>query len=130
MDLRIVVRAADTADVITSAGGWICDHVMAGWAVEVWLPEAAADGTDLRPLAILGARVHLSAEDARPAAIGRPQLVQHRLSAAARAFKTHALAASGLDCESAGLEAFWLMESTAGQVRMLVLQAVSELQMT
>jgi hypothetical protein len=47
-----VLLAAQPADVVHSAGGWLFDQVMAGWAADVWL----ADDGDPRPLTILGAR--------------------------------------------------------------------------
>jgi hypothetical protein len=49
---RLVVIAPDAAEVVRSAGGWLCDRAMAGWDVGV-LTEGCADP---RPLRILGAR--------------------------------------------------------------------------
>jgi hypothetical protein len=49
-DLSVV--AADVADVVNSAGGWLCDRVRAGWRVSVFLPGEF----DARPLQILGVR--------------------------------------------------------------------------
>ena len=45
------VVASTTADVVQSAGGWLCDRARAGWDVNVLV----ADGGDPRPLMILGA---------------------------------------------------------------------------
>jgi hypothetical protein len=45
------VVASTTADVVQSAGGWLCDRARAGWDVKVLV----ADGGDPRPLMILGA---------------------------------------------------------------------------
>ena len=50
MRYRLDVVAADVADVVRCAGGWMYDRVMAGWDVTVLL----ADGADERPLHILG----------------------------------------------------------------------------
>ena len=50
MRYRLDVVAADVADVVRCAGGWMYDRVMAGWDVTVLL----ADGADKRPLHILG----------------------------------------------------------------------------
>ena len=50
MRYRLDVVAADVADVVRAAGGWMYDRVMAGWDVTVLL----ADGADERPLHILG----------------------------------------------------------------------------
>jgi hypothetical protein len=49
---QLVVIAPDPAEVVRSAGGWLCDRAMAGWDVGV-LTESHADP---RPLRILGAR--------------------------------------------------------------------------
>jgi hypothetical protein len=50
MRYRLDVVAADVADAVRFAGGWMYDRVMAGWDVTVLL----ADGQDARPLQILG----------------------------------------------------------------------------
>jgi hypothetical protein len=47
---RLVVVAPTAENVVRSAGGWLCDQVMAGWEVVV-LTE---DDADQRPLRILG----------------------------------------------------------------------------
>lgn len=47
-----MVVAPRMADVVGCAGGWLFDVVMAGW--EAWV--LTEDGTDARPLRILGAR--------------------------------------------------------------------------
>jgi hypothetical protein len=139
------VVAADVADVVRFAGGWLFDRTMAGWDVTVLV----ADHPDERPLQILGAQV-VDLEYALATAGQRrpPQtlavaadlfdcdsrvrqgvlqaldqgatevtlwgqtwpaelddtvgLVQHRLSAAAQAFKAQALAAAGVSASSIG----------------------------
>lgn len=137
MRYRLDVVAPTVLDAVRSAGGWICDRVMAGWDVTVLI----GGDDDVRALEILGAEVLdlesvLQAWEDRP----HPQTVavagdlfgvdprvrrhvlnaleqgatevtlwgeglpaeldesvdcrQHRLSAAARAFKAQALAAA------------------------------------
>jgi hypothetical protein len=140
---RVDVVAADVADVVRFAGGWLYDRSMAGWDVTVLL----ADHPDERPLQILGAQI-LDLEYALATVGHRPppqtlaaaadlfdgdsrvrqgvlqaldqgatevtlwgqtwpveldshvSLVEHRLTAAAQAFKAQALAAAGLDARS------------------------------
>jgi hypothetical protein len=142
---RLDVVAADVADVVRFAGGWLFDRSMAGWDVTVLL----ADRADERPLQILGAQI-LDLEYALATVGHRPppqtlaaaadlfdcdsrvrqgvlqaldqgatevtlwghtwpvelhshvSLVEHRLSAAAQAFKAQALAAAGLPTPSSG----------------------------
>jgi hypothetical protein len=48
---RLTVVAQSVADVVGSAGGWLCDRARAGWDVAV----VVADPHDARPLSILGA---------------------------------------------------------------------------
>ena len=48
----LIVVAADVADVVRGAGGWLYDRVRAGWKVDVVIPG----GSDARPLDILGVR--------------------------------------------------------------------------
>jgi hypothetical protein len=144
MRYRLDVVAADLADVVAYAGGWLCDRVMAGWDVTVLV---GAD-QDVRPIHVLGAdtldletalatwaeRPHphtlavstdLFASDSRirrgvlealdngttevtlwgekwPAELSRTDSVEHRLSAAARAFKGQALAALELPAAAVG----------------------------
>ena len=50
---RLDVVAASAGDVVSSAGGWLYDRVMAGWEVTVLLPHRC----DTRALRILGVRV-------------------------------------------------------------------------
>jgi hypothetical protein len=136
---RLDVVAANVADVVRFAGGWLFDRAMAGWDVTVLV----ADHPDERPLQILGAQV-LDLEYALATVGNRPPpqtlaaaadlfncdsrvrqgvlhaldqgatevtlwgrtwpaeladsvaLVQHRLSAAAQAFKSHAFGAAAL----------------------------------
>ena len=49
---ELCVVAPRVDDVVRSAGGWLFDRVMAGWAVNFLVP----DGCDLRPLTVLGVR--------------------------------------------------------------------------
>jgi hypothetical protein len=136
---RLDVVAADVADVVRFAGGWLFDRAMAGWDVTVLV----ADHPDERPLRILGVAI-LDLEQALATAGDRPPpqtlaaaadlfdcdsrvrqgvlqaldqgatevtlwgqtwpveldshvgLVEHRLSAAAMAFKAQAFAAAGM----------------------------------
>lgn len=48
---QLQVIGAGIAEVVESAGGWLCDRVRAGWDVNVLV----ADHQDARPLTILGA---------------------------------------------------------------------------
>ena len=48
---QLHVVGSRTADVVQSAGGWLCDRVRAGWDVNVLV----ADHQNARPLTILGA---------------------------------------------------------------------------
>ena len=48
---QLTVVASDMADVVGSAGGWLCDRARAGWDVNVLV----VDHQDARPLSILGA---------------------------------------------------------------------------
>ncbi|HZC94310.1 MAG TPA: hypothetical protein VE400_27360 [Mycobacterium sp.] len=143
MRYRLDVVAADVADVVRFAGGWLFDRAMAGWDVTVLV----ADHPDERPLQILGVQI-VDLEHALASAEHRPApqtlaaaadlfdcdsrvrqgvvqaldqgatevtlwgrswpaelddsvgLVQHRLSAAAQAFKAQALAAAAIAPES------------------------------
>jgi hypothetical protein len=47
---RLLVVVSDVGDLVTSAGGWICDRIQTGWDVSV----AVTEPRDLRPLQILG----------------------------------------------------------------------------
>jgi len=51
MRYRLDVVTDSVADVVTSAGGWLFDRVMAGWDVTVLIPG----DEDVRPIQILGA---------------------------------------------------------------------------
>jgi hypothetical protein len=51
---RLDVVAPSVVEVVTHAGGWLFDRVMAGWDVSVYI----ADRTDVRPLHILGTQTH------------------------------------------------------------------------
>jgi hypothetical protein len=60
---RLAVIAADVADVVTSAGGWLFDRAMSGWDVDLFI----ADAHDVRPLQILGIKAHpLALADDQP----------------------------------------------------------------
>ncbi len=109
---RVDVVATTVADVVRCAGGWIFDSVMQGWAVNVLVTQPG----DARALAILGATVNESHADcpapqvtlAEDDTLSDSDVVEHRLSAAARRFKTHALAALDLPAEVALHESFWV----------------------
>jgi len=73
---RVDVLAADAADVVNSAGGWLFERAWAGWQVTVFLAEHG----DARPLRILGARVA-----PLESALTRPQLVHKTFLVAAAA---------------------------------------------
>lgn len=47
---QLCVVARDIGELVDSAGGWLCDRILAGWDVCV----AIAEPCDLRPLQILG----------------------------------------------------------------------------
>ena len=51
MRYRLDIVAASVTDVVTFAGGWMFDRVMAGWDVTVLI----AGSEDVRPIQILGA---------------------------------------------------------------------------
>jgi hypothetical protein len=53
MRYRLDVVARDVPDVVTSAGGWLVDRVMAGWDVTVLI----SGDEDIRPLEILGVAI-------------------------------------------------------------------------
>ncbi|MBX7433271.1 hypothetical protein JDV09_14290 [Mycobacterium sp. Y57] len=145
MRYRLDVVAPSVAEVVSFAGGWLVDRVMAGWDVTVLI----ADCEDTRPLEILGVGTH-DLETALGEWTDRPHpqtvavaadmfsrdervrqgvlnaldqgltevtlwggqcpeelhstvgSVQHQLSAAARAFKTQALAAADTRDTSVG----------------------------
>ncbi|GFG70779.1 hypothetical protein [Mycolicibacter senuensis] len=142
MRYRFDIVGHSVVDIVTAAGGWLYDRATAGWDVSVMMLDAF-EGTDTRPLQILGARVldlasvlthweqwphpqtiavcaqmfdgharvrqgvldaleHSSTEVTLwgdvPAELHRDvDTRQHRLSAAARAFKAQALRAAGID---------------------------------
>jgi hypothetical protein len=133
---RLSIVAADMADAVRSAGGWLCDRARAGWDVDVLVP----DHHNTRPLTILGATatdigavgsalsqaahgaelavtsrvlaadpaikadvlravkkgaaITVWGEDWPTAVGGAIDPTEHRLSSAARAFKTYALDAT------------------------------------
>jgi|HigsolmetaAR203D_1030402.scaffolds.fasta_scaffold01376_15 hypothetical protein len=51
---RLAVFGVTAADVVTAVGGFVCDHVMAGWNVMVVLEEPDDDPAARRGLRILG----------------------------------------------------------------------------
>ncbi|WIM86053.1 hypothetical protein PT015_14075 [Candidatus Mycobacterium wuenschmannii] len=161
MRYRLDVVAANVADVVRFAGGWLFDRTMAGWDVTVLV----ADHADERPLQILGARI-LDLEYALATVGHRPPpqtlaaaadlfdcdprvregvlqaldqgatevtlwgqtwpveldatvgLVEHRLSAAALAFKAQALAAAGMGAAPIGpIETFRSRVTTSPSVQ-------------
>ena len=63
MRYRLDVVAADVADVVKFAGGWLFDRAMAGWDVTVLVADRRGDPSDDRPLQILGAQA-LDLDDA------------------------------------------------------------------
>jgi hypothetical protein len=149
MRYRLDVVAANAADAVKFAGGWMYDRVMAGWDVTVLL----ADRANERPLQILGvatadlesalalwaerphpqtvavsADLFASDERVRRGVLGALEQgltevtlwgdtcpaelddsvgpVAHRLSAAARAFKSQALTAAADTGSVSGTETF------------------------
>ncbi|MGV0837777.1 hypothetical protein [Mycolicibacterium thermoresistibile] len=118
MECMLDVKAMTSAELISTAGGWLCDRAMAGWSVTVWLPRV----DHARSFAILGvtARVLTAGSDdgdgallvsgaAQPDSVGdRATPVRHQVSAAGRAFKARALLAAGLPPDSGDLETFRL----------------------
>jgi hypothetical protein len=68
---ELTVIASDVADLVHSAGGWMCDRARAGWRVTVLIPSES----DTRPLQILGVQalpfndVYWALREASPAAI-------------------------------------------------------------
>jgi hypothetical protein len=142
---KLIVLGIDTADVISAAGGLVCDSIRAGLQVDVYLETL----DDQRPLRILGtaanilpdafavdpewpdavyiaAALHERHRDVRRLATRAtrrqadvaiwgatpPQgadpggSTEHRLSSAARAFKLHAMKASGVAAQTAPVESF------------------------
>lgn len=126
---RFDVVASAAAEAVRVAGGWMYDRAAAGWEVTVLLPHAA----ETRPLRILGVRaLDLESGFARPSTQGLTVLsgspdhgwplplqrgmtkVQHVLSAAARVFKGHALAAAGISCGAVDPTETLLCDMAAG----------------
>ncbi|AFM19849.1 hypothetical protein Mycch_5163 [Mycolicibacterium chubuense NBB4] len=126
MLVRLDLRASSAEEVVGGAGGWLCDRVRQGWTVTVAVPTAS----QTRALSILGVALRhpsdeapggalslvLSGSEPEPGTGGPGRHIQHRLSSAARAFKTHALAAADLGGPAAGEESFWLTGPMAGLV--------------
>ncbi len=94
---RIDVVGLTVADVVWSAGGWLYDRAMAGWEVNVLLPEVS----DTRSLQILGVRAG-EVQCGLPA-IGRG-IKNHGLAVSAEAFGSDArIRATVLDVLARGL---------------------------
>ncbi len=133
---RLYVVAPNVTEVVTHAAGLIVDRVMAGWRVSVALADGhdaqalrilGADAVDLG-IATEGFATERGGEhcafavaselyaDAGQVVTGSPEVlvwgessypgVRHALSAAARAFKAHALAAVGAPSNADGFEVF------------------------
>lgn len=77
---RLDVVAADVADAVQSAGGWLYDRQAAGWQVNLWLPAAS----DLRAVRILGLRA------CGPASAADTDLAGAAVAASAAAFTADA----------------------------------------
>ncbi|BBY79150.1 hypothetical protein H7I53_16675 [Mycolicibacterium pulveris] len=121
MKCALDLRAASSADLISIAGGWLCDRVMAGWTVTVWVSKL----DDARSSAILGVTARelvgrpegvdalvVRAVAAQDTARDGSDCVRHHVSAAARTFKSRALLAAGLPPNTADLEMFLLGTSS------------------
>ncbi len=122
MECVLHVRAVSVAELISVAGGWLCDRAMAGWTTTVWTPQLE----HTQSLAILGVTARSSAAEPHDAvdalvvagasapdiARGRHGCVRHRISGGARAFKARALLAAGLPPNTADVETFWLNASS------------------
>lgn len=134
---QMEVWAHDPTGAVLWAGGLICDRAMAGWDVVVRLPVPSDGrslkilGAGVRgheeqyvPPDLGSPLVTLSDASADPhrerealsylcGPVGPDRLpfadnsFRHRLSVGARAFKAHALRASGLPLEVATTELFW-----------------------
>ncbi|BBX21221.1 hypothetical protein MTER_06320 [Mycolicibacter terrae] len=134
---RMEVWADDPAGAVLWAGGLICDLAMAGWDVVVRLPVpsdgrsleilgASVCGHEEQYVPHESAGPLVTLSDASPdpdrerealsylcGPVGSDRLsfadngFRHRLSVGARAFKAHALRASGLPGEVATTELFW-----------------------
>ena len=57
-----IVVSRDVADVVSYAGGWLCDRVRAGWKVTVLVPEPC----DTRPLDVLGMQTRVLETELQP----------------------------------------------------------------
>jgi hypothetical protein len=89
MRYRLDVVALSVLEVVTHAGGWLCDRVMAGWDVTV----RVADHADERPLQILGAQT-LDFDDALASVDYRPR--PHALAVATDLFGSDLRVRQGL----------------------------------
>ncbi len=125
---RVDVMADNVADVVECAGGWIFDHVMGGWAVNVVVRRPG----DARPMEILGATVNrpTGSEGQAPQIFLQETpgsaIVGHRLSAAARRFKAQAMIAAQLAPDTSAEERLFARSpSAAGGLKVIELQAVT-----
>src|ERR1700728_618089 len=87
---RLDVVALSVLEVVTHAGGWLFDRVMAGWDVTVRVADDHANG---RPLQILGAQT-LDFDDALASLDYRPR--PHALAVATDLFGTDLRVRQGL----------------------------------
>ncbi|MGV0599364.1 hypothetical protein A5776_12300 [Mycolicibacterium elephantis] len=112
MECQLDLSTARVADLISVAGGWLCDRALAGWTVTVWVP----DRDHIESLSILGVTARESAAPVDALAVyGAPpgdvaslrlDVVRHHVSVAARAFKARALLLAGLPVSIAEVETF------------------------
>lgn len=78
---RLDVVAPSAVEVVTHAGGWLFDRVMAGWDVTIFI----ADHSDVRPLQILGTQT-LSFDSAFASRDDRPRPRPQALAVATDVF--------------------------------------------
>ncbi len=96
MTYRVDVVACNVTEAVRRVGGWIFDRAIQGWVVNVVLPQPG----DTRPVQILGASVNAPSDPDHCAlqvfleATEGSDIIEHRLSAAARLFKAQALIAA------------------------------------
>lgn len=127
MIYRVDVVGGSVADVVRRAGGWIFDRSMQGWAVNVVIPRPG----DTRPIEILGASVNapVGPEHSAPQMFlveAGGEVVEHRLSTAARLFKTQAMIAARLTPIASDHETLFASSpSTACVAEVVELQSVT-----
>lgn len=112
------ISATDSTELISVAGGWLCDRAMAGWAMTVRVPSL----DHARSLAILGIAAHeigghddlatdalvFTPDAGRVLASDRFIRVRHHVSVAARAYRARAFRAADLSPSTVDIETFWL----------------------